>query len=95
MAREPHHPVSAIADSQAEAVPDGGGAGVVGGGGSVRPTPSFGTSLAVPLVDPSVETCEEADGAVGAPPHHVDARAHPTSNASPDFRGELGRISLG
>lgn len=84
-----------MAFSQAEAAPAGGGAGAEGGGlagGSVPSPPTLGTSLAVPLVDSS-GTWVEADGAVGEPPHHVDARAHPSNNASPSFRGELGGIS--
>lgn len=82
---------------QVEPVPGGGGVGVVAGGvgGSFGGPPALGTSLDVPVVAARFETWVVADGAVGEPLHHVDARAHPTSNVSPSFRGELGRISLG
>src|SRR4029453_1671562 len=84
---EPHQPMSPTALIQAVPVPGGGGSvGIVG-------PPGVGVSPAVPLTVACVETCEEADGEVGAPPQNVEAVAHPTSNVSPSTRLELSIFS--
>lgn len=66
---------------QAEPVPWLGG----GRGGDPGVAVSFGVSVVVLVV---VASRREADGEVGVSPHHEDAKAQQTINASPSVRGE-------